>query len=231
MAYALGEIVLIIVGIMIALEANEWKQERRDRAEETRILVRLKEEFEENQKLLAQAERRTLDNIDSMLGFLALFDPQPEAHPDELVHRHVAVLYYVPNYIPNSEVIDSLSASGKISLIENEKLGNQLGAWPRHLEKYKEWIDYIIDEYLVTWDYVVDYHQLRDSRIGRGERPENKGPSRFAYSQSDLLSNPKIESLVESKRVETETALNHLTSIQQVQQSILDLIDAELKER
>ena len=47
--YAAGEIILIVVGILLALQISEWNQGRKDRAEETRILGRLKSEMELNQ--------------------------------------------------------------------------------------------------------------------------------------------------------------------------------------
>ena len=43
--YAVGEIALIVVRILSALEANEWKEERKDRIEEKQILGRISDEF------------------------------------------------------------------------------------------------------------------------------------------------------------------------------------------
>ena len=45
LAYAIGEIVLIVVGILIALQISNWNQERNDRLEEAEILAGLQREF------------------------------------------------------------------------------------------------------------------------------------------------------------------------------------------
>ena len=46
--YAIGEIVLVVIGILIALSINNWNEERKDRIEELSALIDLKKEFESN---------------------------------------------------------------------------------------------------------------------------------------------------------------------------------------
>ena len=44
LGYALGEIVLIVVGILIAVQIGEWNRERQNRIEERNILARISNE-------------------------------------------------------------------------------------------------------------------------------------------------------------------------------------------
>ena len=76
MAYAIGEIVLIMAGILLALQVSEWNQGRRDRAEETKILLRLKEEFEENQARLENVKLIYVKIADSMRAFMTIIKPE-----------------------------------------------------------------------------------------------------------------------------------------------------------
>ena len=43
--YAIGEIVLVVIGILIALQINNWNEQRRNSAEEKIIITNLREEF------------------------------------------------------------------------------------------------------------------------------------------------------------------------------------------
>ena len=52
LAYAAGEIILIVVGILLALQISEWNQERKDRAEERRLIIALLDEFRVNKNSL-----------------------------------------------------------------------------------------------------------------------------------------------------------------------------------
>lgn len=56
-AYALGEIVLVVIGILIALQINNWNENRKDRIKEQKVLIELKTLFEEN---ITQLENKIL---------------------------------------------------------------------------------------------------------------------------------------------------------------------------
>ena len=44
--YAIGEILLVVIGILIALQINNWNEKRKDRNLYLNYLVRLKSDFE-----------------------------------------------------------------------------------------------------------------------------------------------------------------------------------------
>lgn len=46
--YAVGEIVLVVIGILIALSLNNWNETRKDQNSEKAILKDLKKEFQSN---------------------------------------------------------------------------------------------------------------------------------------------------------------------------------------
>ena len=56
--YALGEITLVVIGILIALQVNNWNLERNDQIAEQKALQDLKEEFEDQAKRLEYARKR-----------------------------------------------------------------------------------------------------------------------------------------------------------------------------
>ena len=53
--YAIGEIVLVVIGILIALQINTWNQKRIAKEDERKILANLKSEFQQNRKELSGA--------------------------------------------------------------------------------------------------------------------------------------------------------------------------------
>ena len=46
--YAIGEIILVVIGILIALSINNWNENRKDRIKETAILKELNKDFTNN---------------------------------------------------------------------------------------------------------------------------------------------------------------------------------------
>ena len=50
--YAIGEIVLVVIGILIALQINTWNEERKTKIEETSALENIQRDFKKNKELL-----------------------------------------------------------------------------------------------------------------------------------------------------------------------------------
>ena len=46
--YAIGEIILVVIGILIALQINNWNENRKELYNEAKILKTLNDEFSEN---------------------------------------------------------------------------------------------------------------------------------------------------------------------------------------
>jgi hypothetical protein len=66
--YAIGEIVLVVIGILIALSINNWNQNRLNKNEEHKYLAELKKEILANNKLLdSYVKTRLPVKIDGLL--------------------------------------------------------------------------------------------------------------------------------------------------------------------
>ena len=67
--YALGEILLVMIGILLALQVNNWNEERKTRQKERKILLELKDNLEESLQSLqyrrnvTHGEIRMIDRI------------------------------------------------------------------------------------------------------------------------------------------------------------------------
>ena len=56
MRYAIGEIILVVIGILIALSINNWNEKRKEGIKEQTILISLKANLQENLKLKDEFE-------------------------------------------------------------------------------------------------------------------------------------------------------------------------------
>ena len=43
--YAIGEIILVVIGILIALSINNWNEDRKEHGQEQELLTQLQSEF------------------------------------------------------------------------------------------------------------------------------------------------------------------------------------------
>ncbi len=70
--YALGEIVLVVVGILIALQINDWYQDRLDRRSEREYLLSMMRDLTEDTRELRTAIRSNASLIDGQNEMLRL---------------------------------------------------------------------------------------------------------------------------------------------------------------
>ena len=56
--YAIGELLLVVLGILIALQINTWNEQRKERITEKELLFELYESVKRNQEILSSGIRR-----------------------------------------------------------------------------------------------------------------------------------------------------------------------------
>jgi len=125
--YAIGEIILVVIGILIALQINNWNELRKEKDQEAIILSDIKEDFIATRlnflKTIKNQERSILRSRDLIDAIEA---QDYSIHPDSIReyirrgafsdHRAVAV----------TGSYNAIIGSGKTSIIKNKELLNAL---------------------------------------------------------------------------------------------------------
>lgn len=117
--YASGEIILVVIGILIALQVNNWNQERHERKVEIKMLKELKTDLEVTLTELAGDMQFLRGNIDSgavMLDRIQMGIPY-DASFQKALERMSG---YSPIW-PRSITYENLKSSG-IDLISNDSI-------------------------------------------------------------------------------------------------------------
>ncbi len=132
--YAIGEICLVVIGILIALQLNLWKEERHKRAEEIQTLEQLKEEFTSNLNQLDEKISMRKSMLNASLHLLAYHDDLSLIHPDS-VDIFLARTTVSPTFDP---ITNDLISSGRLYLISNLSLRRKLSTWTSELIQVTE---------------------------------------------------------------------------------------------
>ena len=123
--YAVGEIVLVVIGILIALQINNWNSKRKEISKEQVILAQLKDEYTSNLKQLEEKMEMRDRIISSGLILLQYIDNPAEVTSDSLIF-HFSNIIFDPTFDP---IQNDLISSGNIRLIRNDKLRQLLSNW------------------------------------------------------------------------------------------------------
>ena len=135
--YAFGEILLVVIGILIALQVNNWNITRQDKAEEQQILWNLKSELEQavvQLNYLNELRNNVTNTVDNLVKISNNDGPYVHDALDSMfVH-----LAYSPTFNDPTGSLTSLISSNKINLISNNELKVALLSWPRESEDMME---------------------------------------------------------------------------------------------
>jgi len=136
--YAVGEIILVVIGILIALSINNWNENRKIRNTEQQYLLTLKEEFSFNKDELKSIMNRNNLNFDYALKILDNTGPEnPEITEEEFESLLTNSLSIETQFDPNQGVIDEIINSGKLAIFSSEKLKLALSSWSGNLNRVR----------------------------------------------------------------------------------------------
>lgn len=136
--YAVGEIVLVMLGILLAIQVNNWNEEQIERRIERRMLASLQEDFIINDSLLQDqldTIQRTLNHTESALD---LIPGGPASDLDLIQFLEPYYLMEVTSFEPIDGVLKDIINSGKLDLISNDNLRQAISSWEGIIEDNEE---------------------------------------------------------------------------------------------
>lgn len=136
--YALGEIALVMIGILLALQVNNWNEGKKLLAIEKNYLLALKEEFELNKKELNKAINQNNSNLKYALKLSEnMRHDKPMISEKEFSKLGFGVMNNEVQYRPSQGVMDEIISSGKLEIFKNVELRYALSSWNRIVERAK----------------------------------------------------------------------------------------------
>jgi len=155
--YALGEILLVVIGILIALSINNWNENSKNERLETNYLIRISKdldndflEFDDAIKLAQERNNRVL--------FLQEALENPELVQDSSDYFVQSIITAGYTYIPviSNHSFEELKSSGRLALIQNEGLRVLIA----------KYYDFVFGS--SQWDFLKEDVQLKYNEYSRG---------------------------------------------------------------
>ncbi|MCB0601479.1 MAG: hypothetical protein KDC28_09630 [Saprospiraceae bacterium] len=136
--YAFGEILLIVVGILIALGIDNWNEERKERRTEQYFLSGLKEEFTVNKIRLENLIAVVQDISDASEEIEAYLSGTVDTLSEKSLSRKLyRALAYDIIYNPNQSLLNEVTGYGKLNLITSMPLRQVLMGWQPFIQQIR----------------------------------------------------------------------------------------------
>ena len=132
--YAIGEIVLVVVGILIALSINNLNENRKEKVKEMAILRQLHTEFKSN---LVQLDKKIEIRIRMMSSSRVLLNyiDNPKLRNLDSINLHLLITTAFASFDP---IINDLASSGNLRLLSNNNLKQILSYWTSDVVQLRE---------------------------------------------------------------------------------------------
>lgn len=142
--YAVGEIVLVVVGILIALQVNNWNEERVEQRQIREYVLSLAGDLQSDMEMLEPVEKQISVLIDKSKRFADYVQGKALS---EISNIDLFIFIRSPSYRPfewNRAALEQLKNSGALRQIKNQQLVKMISeydALTQHLDQ-----DYTNDE-------------------------------------------------------------------------------------
>ncbi len=143
--YAIGEILLVVLGILIAFQINTWNEQRKNAISELTALMDLKQEFSKNTNVFYEHHQFKKRISQTWMDFIANISNPNSNESNRLL---TPIRPGVRTYNPSRSILNSILSTGKIDKVENDSLKYFLTNWN------DIFLDYAEDEarHLDFWD-------------------------------------------------------------------------------
>lgn len=167
--YAIGEILLVVIGILIALEVNNWNEQRTSKHAVKTYLEALSLETQYNIRTLQFTLDIYKQNIAATKHYYnALNRKNPKSVPDSIIYN--ATKYIQVNYGPRKLTLaayNDLINSGLLKTIKNKQFRRRIFQLQSLSDSYEQLLDASNDEYKKSLDPYfnqnADYSEIADS--------------------------------------------------------------------
>ena len=151
--YAIGEIILVVFGILIALQINNWNENRKMNHQKNSYLKRLIQENKEDLVTFTNEIERLHNNNTIIVNLSNAF--KDKNCSDSLLVKSAnnylifGTLY--PTVIPSTSTFEDLSNTGNLSVIKNTELRDQIVSHYKNYE-FMKWTFKIDSDWAIPID-------------------------------------------------------------------------------
>ena len=222
------DFLIVVLGVFVGLQVNNWNEARSERAKEHGYLVRLHEDLARSiatiDRTVGMLERQSAGQT-VFLDALARCAVPPGASGE--IENAISTLGYINAPIFSSRTYDELTSSGSFDIIENEEIRTGLSDIVRrvgHLNHTVENIYRLTEHHRFTVEEHVLFTSIKPyDDFGSSASVE--------YDIGELCKNRKIASAVSAIRLQTMDRFYAYQALAALYRKLPPIIEGEIAER
>jgi hypothetical protein len=229
--YAIGEIVLVVIGILIALQINNWNENRKSNIEEMAILKAMKTDFKETKNRAEETIESQKEVVDYCYKLQIIMNGHKEIDSiGEYIYRGALSYWRIE---PVHGTYDGLIGSGKTDIIKNQNLKSLLAEYSAEIkygfedEEFGLELTSLLTEKCSPYSAFLEPEKYR-KRVGI-EKPVSEEKRNSAIVEH--LNNNSFLGVLVAKSDMAHNRLEYQKNILSLVEKILTQIESELENK
>jgi len=235
MRYAIGEIVLVVIGILIALQINTWNNEQIEKRKEQNILIGLHDTFLSNLENLNFIIDISQDAFDSSKKLMTLMGPDASDYTNNQVDSLISHMINYSTFDPSTGSVDDIINSGKLNIIQNKILKVNISNWSGMLNDARKDIQIANNHaFDVLVIYLNDKINLKNvavpKRISEITQLDITEPSHFPVNYEIFMRSKEFENLVDFHALNFIYLIREYLKIKDYLEVNIGLLESEIQD-
>lgn len=226
--YAIGEILLVMLGILLALQVNNWNEERKDRVEEIIILESLDKNLilaNEQSDSLISSEKYSKGVLLLVLGIDSINSILDSNSISAKIFKDA--FWNLESDIPVINTYIELKNSNKLSLIKNHEIKEKFTSLEVNLNELEGMLDDRLNIQQIRIDDIAE-NEVNFIPFIKSSIPTINIEKEKQNNFELILSNQRIRNLLGMKLNMTQDVLNYRENLDNDIKDLRMLIEAEL---
>jgi hypothetical protein len=220
--YAIGEIVLVVIGILIALQINNWNEQKKKSAKEQLYLSGMKSDFEQTKRELHRVIQKTARIQKVSYNLLSLDkssrESLPSSHIDSLIDNSTGYTIFMTS----QATIRDLVGSGNLDLISNDTLRTYIASWDAGLKPIRGWEEH-------SKQSVTELSEILNEVTDNFGYAVQDKPLLSSSDRQDLLELPKFRNTLDDLNRYSDILNDLYNEMDKTVDAIISLVKREMK--
>ena len=224
--YAVGEFLLIVAGILVALQIQTWNEERKLEQQRQELIENLKVDFMANLQNLNEITIRVEEVLNELDTYLAVAGKDTSGLDFEELQALTHSGFRGVDFRPALSTYKTALSTGSYGLLMDNKLKELFINFENHYEEFEE-MAAIHNEMNFIGEIAELRQNLGSLRVLR--RSQSDQPEVFRVTDEEyrkIFSSKEVYAIYESKRILRGRQQNDLKNMKEISQQILTALES-----
>ena len=134
--YAIGEIILVVIGILIALQINNWNENRKLNDQRKELISNLITDFTDTNETLVSAIEKRENELNRMNTFYEIIKNETQTISVDSLRELAMVFFMEDNFKPTISSYNEAVSNGDFKLIKSRSLAQHIDTFFEGAETY-----------------------------------------------------------------------------------------------